>query len=242
MPSRGARRCSLGLNRGINHPANTAFSFPPAPAPAGLGEAPVPPLDWWDEPPLDSASARIGGDASSTRGSLTRLVHFNSPDPCHDECLLLHSSGQLGGGGGHRAMDRRGRSRGAAGEGDGMTSELVGVLLGLCASCGAGDGAVGRCPRTSAGVGCFREGAAWSRATHRPRSGAAASPRGKRGRRRRLCGAGDGAESTASARDAADGEATKVLSPPTCSEMKRRRDGDAVEWTRLGEGEGAWGA
>ena len=194
MPSRGARRCSFGLNRGINHPANTALpsrSRPRPRPPAGLGEAPVPPLGWWDEPPLDSASARIGGDASSTRGSLTRLVHFNSPDTCHDECLLLHSSGgQLGGGGaaaaaGRRAMDRRGRRAAPAGDDD-DESELVGVLLGLWASCGAGDGAVGRCPKTLVGVGCFREGAAWSRATHRPRSGAAASPRGKRGRRRRL--------------------------------------------------------
>ena len=103
-----------------------------------------------------------------------------------------------------------------------------------------GDGV--RCPKTSVGVGCFREGglvagevspAVWwcgGVAARETRTTASA------------CGAGDGAESTACARDAADGGATKVLSPPTCSEMKRRRDGDAVEWTRLGEGEGAWGA
>ena len=126
-----------------------------------------------------------------------------------------------------------------------MTSELVGVLLGLWASWFVAPvmAPLGDVRRRRSGSAAFVKGgsglvagevspAVWCGGVAARETRTTSSE----------CGAGDGAESTASARDAADGEATKVLSPPTCSEMKRRRDGDAVEWTRLGEGEGAWGA
>merc|ERR1719269_414495 len=68
-----------------------------------------------------------------------------------------------------------------------MTSELVGVLLGLWASWFVAPvmAPLGDVRRRRSGSAAFAK-AALSRATHRPRSGAAASPRGKRGRRRRL--------------------------------------------------------